>query len=91
VINKKNDYLNKKKLTILDDTKYKEFQIECLGTTTDFQRSYFVKLQKRRDRGGVSVYRYAPDSKNNTLTREFKFPNEAGTSIVNEHLKIIKP
>jgi hypothetical protein len=91
LLDKKNDYLNKKKLTILDDTKYKEFQIECLGSTIDFQRSYFVKLQKRRDRGGVSVYRYAPDSKNNTLTREFKFPNEAGTSIVNEHLKIIKP
>ena len=90
LLDKRNEFLDKKKLTILDDTKYKEFQIECLGTTTDFQRSYFVKLQKRRDKGGVSVFRYAPDSKNNTLTREFKFPNEAGTLIVNDNLKLIK-
>lgn len=90
LLDKKNEFLNKKKLTILDDTKYKEFQIECLGTTTDFQRSYFVKIQKRRERGGVTVFRYDPSSKNNTLSPEFKFPNEAGTLIINDNLKYIK-
>jgi hypothetical protein len=89
LLDKKNEFLNKKKLTILDDTKYKEFQIECLGTTTEFQRSYFIKMQKRRDKGGISVFRYSPGSKNNTLTNEFKFPNEAGTLIINDNLKFV--
>jgi hypothetical protein len=91
LLDKRNTFLDKKKLTILDDTKYKEFQIECLGTTTDFIRSYRLRLEKRGEKGGVRIYRYTPGGKNNTLSSEFKFPNEAGTLITNDNLKYIKP
>jgi hypothetical protein len=91
LLDKRNTFLDKKKLTILDDTKYKEFQIECLGTTTDFIRSYRLRLERRGEKGGVRIYRYTPGGKNNTLTNEFKFPNEAGTLITNDNLKYIKP
>jgi hypothetical protein len=91
LLDKKNTYLDNKKLTVLDDTKYKEFQIECLGKTVSFGRSYRLKLEKRAEKGGVRVYRYIPGNKNNTISPEFKFPNEAGTLITNDNLKYIKP
>jgi hypothetical protein len=90
LLDMRNTYLTKNKLTILDDTKYKEFQIECLGTTVDFNRKWYLQTQRRGDKGGVRVYRYQPDSKNNSLTENFKFPNEAGTLITNNELKYIQ-
>jgi len=91
LLDKRNTFLDKKKLTILDDTKYKEFQIECLGTTIDFKRKTRLRIQSRMKKGGVIVYRYVPGSNKNSLNSEFKFPNEAGTLITNDNLKYIKP
>jgi hypothetical protein len=91
LLDAKNTYLTKNKKTILDDTKYQEFQIECLGTTMAFQYKSRLKTQARLDKGGVIVYRYNPaNEKKSSLSREFRFSNEAGTLITNDKLKLIK-
>ena len=90
LLDAKNIYLSKNKKTVLDDTKYREFQIECLGATVDFQYKNRLKTASRIEKGGVIVYRYNPDNKQrSTLSREYKFPNEAGTLITNDNLKLI--
>jgi hypothetical protein len=49
-----------------------------------------LKTAARIERGGVIVYRYNPSNSNkSTLSKEFKFPNEAGTLITNKELKFI--
>ena len=82
--------MTKNKKTVLDDTKYQEFQIECLGTTMTFKYKTRMRFQSRKEKGGVLVYRYDPANKTrNTISAEFKFPNEAGTIITNDNLKYI--
>jgi len=90
LLDMKNTFLTKNKLTILDDTKYKDFQIDCIGNTMSFDRKSRLQFQYRGEKGGIRVYRYQPESKNNTLTNEYKFPNEAGTLITNDNIKYIK-
>jgi len=90
LLDEKNTYLTKNKKTVLDDTKYSEFHIECLGTTMGFQYKNRLKTAARIERGGVIIYRYNPmNQKKSTLSKEFKFPNEAGTLITNKELKFI--
>ena len=89
LLDARNTWLSKNKKTILDDTKYKEFQVECLGDTIPFKRKSFLNRSARKEKGGVLVYRYIPGAKNNSLTSEYKFPNEAGTLITNDNLKYI--
>jgi len=90
LLDAKNTYLTKEKKTVLDDTKYNEFQIECLGTTIAFQYKSRLKFVSRKDKGGILVYRYDPNNKNrSTLTNQYKFPNEAGTLITNDNSKLI--
>jgi len=91
LLDAKNTYLTKNKKTILDDTKYQEFQIECLGTTMAFQYKSRLKTQARIDKGGVIIYRYNPaNEKKSSLSREFRFLNEAGTLITNDKFKYIR-
>ena len=90
LLDAKNTYLTKHKKTILDDTMYKEFQIECLGTTIGFQYKNRLKLAGRIKKGGIIIYRYNPDNKKNSaLSLDFKFPNEAGTLITNSNLQFV--
>jgi hypothetical protein len=90
LLDMRNRWLSENKKTVLDDTKYREFQIECLGEAIAFKRKKFLNIASRKERGSTLVYRYIPDSKNNSLTREYKFPNEAGTLIQNSNLKYIQ-
>jgi hypothetical protein len=86
----KNAYLSKHKSTVLDDTPFREFQIECLGNTIDSKRAHYLLIQKRLDKSLPVVYRYKPESENNSLSEEYRFPNEAGTLIINDKNKIIQ-
>jgi len=90
LINAKNTYLSKNKLTVMDESPFIEFQIECIGETIDSKRSHFLLIQKRLDKNLPVVYRYKPDSNNNSLSEEYRFPNEAGTLILNDKNKIIQ-
>ena len=89
LINAKNTYLSKNKLTVIDQSPFIEFQINCIGDTIDSKRSHFLLIQKRLDKSLPVVYRYKPDSDNNSLSEEYRFPNEAGTLITNDKNKII--
>lgn len=85
----KNNYLSENKITVLDKSPYQEFQIECLGETIDFQRKSRLRLSERFKKNNTVVYRYKPDEERNSLTKEYKFPNEAGTLVTNDKNKTI--
>jgi hypothetical protein len=86
----KNKYLSEHKLTVIDKSPFQEFQIECLGETIDFKRKTRLKYDERRKKNYTMVYRFQPDEDRNSLTTEYKFPNEAGTIITNDKNKTIR-
>jgi hypothetical protein len=90
LLHAKNTYLTKHKLTSVDDSPYREFQNECLGDTVDSKRLRFLEIQKRLMKHSNLTYRYEPNSDHNSLTSDFKFPNEAGTVITNNYHRILK-
>jgi len=91
LLDAKNTYLSKNKLTVLDKSPFREFQAECMGDSIEFRRSVRLKINKRKEKGGPLVYRYQPESNNNTLASDkYIFPNESGSLITNEQLKFIK-
>jgi hypothetical protein len=62
-----------------------------MGDSIEFRRSVRLKINKRKEKGGPLVYRYQPESNNNTLASDkYIFPNESGSLITNEQLKFIK-
>jgi len=86
----KNSYLSKHKLTVVDKSPFREFQIECLGDTIDSKRLNRLQINKRLKKNQPVVYRYKPEDKNNSLKNDYNFPNEAGTLILHIPNKIIK-
>ncbi len=86
----KNNYLTKNKLTILDDSPFREFEIECLGETISFRRKTRLRMQERKDKNMAIVYRYIPSADNNNLKKDYKFYNESGSLITNDNNKVIK-
>jgi len=86
----KNNYLSEHKLTVLDNSPYQEFQIECLGETIGFQRKSRLRLSDRFKKNNTVVYRYKPEEEKNSLTKEYKFPNEAGTLVTNTKNYILR-
>ena len=90
LLHAKNTYLTKNKLTVLDKSPYREFQIECLGETIESKRMNRLLLNKRLKSHQPIVYRYKPEEKNNSLTNDYKFSKESGTLITHIPNKIIK-
>jgi hypothetical protein len=91
LLDAKNTYLTKNTLTVLDDSPFREFQAECMGESIEFRRSVRLRINSRKEKGGPLIYRYQPDSDNNTLSSEkYIFPNESGSLITNKNLKFIK-
>lgn len=63
LLTSRNFYLKKKKKTILDNTIYKEFIIDCIGETTDFTREYFLRISKNKIKGIQSIINYDPSKR----------------------------
>jgi hypothetical protein len=56
----RNEYLSNNNKTVLDQTIYKEFILDCVGETSDFTREYFLRLTKNRDQGIRTQLSYDP-------------------------------
>jgi hypothetical protein len=90
LIHAKNEYLDKHKITVLDDSPFKEFQLECMGETVAFKRMTRLRINDRLEKGMTVVYRYNPNSESNSLNEAYIFPNDSGSLITNPKRIIIK-
>lgn len=84
------DYLKKHNKTVMDDTIYREFQINCLGKALDPKRYAFVDMQTKLSQGKRIKWRYNPRTDYDLKLAEYTFDNTSGNLIKNPKLQTIK-
>jgi len=86
LIKNRNEYLKKHNKTVMDDTIFREFQINCLGKSVDGRRQYFINLAKKLNQGKQPLYRYNPNTDFDHKIPEYHFDNTSGNIIKNTNL-----
>ena len=84
------NYLKKHNKTVMDDTIYREFQINCLGKALDPMRYAFVDMQTKLSQGKRIKYRYNPRTDFDIKLPDYIFDNTSGNLIKNPKLQTIK-
>lgn len=86
LIKSRNEYLKKHNKTVMDDTIFREFQINCLGKSVDGRRQYFINIMKKLGQGKQTVYRYNPQTDFDHKVPDYHFDNTSGNKIKNTNL-----
>lgn len=84
----RNEYLNKKKLTVIDESPFKDFTFKCYGTPLDVKRSALLEGFKMFKQG-KRKFKYNPSGKPGKVP-DYNFANSSGNQILNEKYLIIK-
>jgi len=82
LVEMRNYYLNKNKSTLLDDTIFKSFIIECIGEGIDPNREARQRRTEKYKKGKLVTFRYNPEEKK--APPDFKFHNTSGNIIQKE-------
>jgi hypothetical protein len=90
IIRTRNNYLKKNNKTIMDNTIYKEFIIECLGKATDWKRHAFFDRKEKYLKGKMVMYKYNPKTDYDDKLPDYKFANTSGNEIKNPQLQTIR-
>jgi len=84
-------FLNKTKKTILDDTDFKDFQINCIGYELSPAIERAIKIEKRKAKGKQPLsYTYNPEDGLKEPVSDYKFANSSGNIIKDEKKLKIK-
>jgi hypothetical protein len=84
LIDYRNMFLKKNHKTILDNTIFKEYQIDCRGYTIDQAREYRLQLEKKKsEKHGRYIFSYTPGV-DKYDPEAFKFANTSGNPIHKE-------
>ena len=89
IINQRNYYLNKNNKTILDDTPFQEFRIQCQGDTMAPDRKFRLSIAEKLKNRQQIKFRYDPLANNEKFKPEiYNFSNSSG-NINNTSNKIL--
>ena len=80
----KKEFFKKNKKTLLDDTVFKDFVVDCMGYTVDPKRERQLLLESRKNKGKRIIFRYEPSKDVKEADTTFKFANYSGNEIKNE-------
>jgi hypothetical protein len=84
-------FFNKTKKTILDDTDFKDFQINCIGNELSPAIERAIKIEKRKAKGKQPLsYTYNPEDGLKEPVSDYKFANSSGNIIKDEKKLKIK-
>lgn len=86
LLDMRNKYLKKNKLTVIDKSPYQEFIIECYGNTIDPIRQKYLRLYKRKEKGQKMSFSYDPNIDSTINITNFK--NTSG-NVNNKSIKWI--
>lgn len=89
IIKIRNNYLKKNKKTILDDSPFQEFRIECMGKTTEPSRKFRLSVAEKLMKKERIKFRYDPNVDKNLNPDKMIFDNTSG-NINNSKNKIFK-
>jgi hypothetical protein len=84
----RNTYLNDKKITVIDDSPFKDFTYKCYGTPVESFRSSLLSGIEKRKQGKQMKFRYGPTGKPRQAP-DYNFSNISGNQILNEKYLIL--
>lgn len=76
IITLRNEYLKKNKKTVLDNTPFEEFRIECMGDTIDHSKKRFITKDSYEKK--KFLFKYDIDNPPNLDYKEISFRNLSG-------------
>jgi hypothetical protein len=91
LIDTRNQYLKKYNKSIVDDTIFKEFQVECKGVTVDQPRLFREAVERKKKAGKPYVFLYEPASGRKPDVSKWRFLNTSGNIVHNEKNKRLNP
>jgi hypothetical protein len=89
LINYRNNYLEKRNKTVLDDTPFKDLSLKCFGESVELKRASYLEGMRNRKEGKRPKEIYKPSGKINKLEVR-NYINISGNEILNEKYFIIK-
>jgi len=78
--NIRNEYLDKKNLTVLDKSPFQEFSYKCIGTPVDPIRSARLKIIEKKEAGKKLKFRYSPSGGEGKVP-SYNFKNSSGLKL----------
>lgn len=92
MIEKRNDFLDKQNKTILDETIYEDFKVNCLGDPISPMRKFMLSRRDRKLLPRSAIFPYDPEErKDNYPTDIYFFHNYSGNIINNPKEFIYNP
>jgi hypothetical protein len=91
IIDARYKYLDENGLTVVDDTPFKDFVLDCIGKTIEAMRESRLELIKKKGEGKKYGFQYNPPIEENPNLKPeiFKFKNSSGNIINNKKYRII--
>ena len=89
LITYRNNYLEERNKTILDDTPFKDFSLKCFGKSVELKRLSFLEGSKKIKKGQKPKEKYKPSGKIPKIVPK-NYINISGNEISNEKYFIIK-
>jgi hypothetical protein len=91
IIDARYKYLDDNGLTVVDDTPFKDFVLDCIGKTIDAMRESRLDIMRKKEEGKRYGFSYNPPLENNPNFNptEYKFKNSSGNIINNKKFRII--
>lgn len=88
----RNEYLDKNNKTILDETIFEDFKVDCLGKPEDPSRNYRLSLMNPKLKSNSTIHIYDPDKENkdNFIPSDYVFENYSGNIINNQYYYIFQ-
>jgi hypothetical protein len=91
IIDSRYKYLDENGLTVVDDTPFKDFVLDCIGKTIEPMRESRLEAIKKKEEGKRYGFQYNPPIEDNPNFKPdaFKFKNSSGNIINNKKYRII--
>ena len=97
LVSARNEYLNRNKLEVINNTVFGEFKVGCIGSTSSYSHESRVR-QLENFKQGKRRFRYLPDeffaqskeAQEKFDPSKFNFKNTSGNQIFNESNKLFK-
>jgi hypothetical protein len=85
----RNYYFGKTGKTLYDDTVFRAFVVDCMGTTIPPKIKHNMEIKKRLKEKKPAVFRYKPRERIQTTPPNFHFANSSGNPIKNDKNKTL--
>jgi hypothetical protein len=75
------NYLNKHKITVVDESPFQDFTFKCFGTPRDAKRAFFLSKKDKKHKNEQVTINYVPSGKSFKAPKA-KFSNCSGNKII---------